>query len=358
MKVAIFLNSLAPTGTNIATRDFVTELSDKDDCLIDVYTLSPLANGDLEFENVNYITFNSVVSFANYDIIYSCTLRSDIFVFISRILFNRKALVKYISTMHNIVHEDLYYDYGRIVSNIFSRLWLFVKFKNDALVVSSDSMMQYYKQYRSSRNITVIEYGREECSSDSVMGMNRDLKLISPLKAKYRVIGTIGTLSKRKNYILVIDLLKRYDDICWISLGTGEEEEVINAELNRNGLMDRVLFLGLRPDSRPYYKFFDIFFHPSKSEGFALVIIDAMANKTPLLLARLPVYRAILKEDFVSYFDLNDMDSLFVAYDRLMNDGVFNKRCVNKAYEVYLSRFSIAMYGQKYYSLFKKVLKE
>jgi len=213
--------------------------------------------------------------------------------------------------------------------------------------------MKYYERFININKMTVIEYGRSEKSQMEFEIPNNDSKQILKLKKKYNIIGTIGRFSKRKNYVLVIELLLKYKNLCWVSLGSGEEEENIKHLIKRKGLENRVLFLGNRPDSRPYYTFFDIFFHPSRSEGFALVLIDAMSNKTPILLARLPIYQSILKPDMVSYFELNNNNSLFEAFDRITQDRYFTEMCIKKAYELYLKRFSISVYGQKYLKIFK-----
>ncbi|MDB9929101.1 glycosyltransferase family 4 protein [Schleiferiaceae bacterium] len=353
MKIAVILNSLSPAGTNIATKDFVDELIKSHNCKVDIYTLKAFSKGDLIFENVKKLNFFSVIPFDKYDVIYSCTLKSDVYVFLTKKFFIKNRKVKFVSTMHNVIEEDLFYDYGLLISKIFSRFWLFLKFDNDELVVSSESMMKYYQRYVNKNKMTLIEYGRSEKSLTNFEVQNNDRERILKLKEKYKIVGTIGVFSKRKNYALVAELLVKYKDLCWVNLGSGEEEENIKHIVKSEGLENRVLFLGNRPDSRPYYIFFDVFFHPSRSEGFALVLIDAMSNKTPILLARLSIYQSILKDDMVSYFDLDNNDSLFEAFDRIMQDRCFTEMCIEKAYETYLKRFSISVYGQKYFNLFK-----
>ena len=78
-----------------------------------------------------------------------------------------------------------------------------------------------------------------------------------------------------------------------------------------------------------------------------------MSNKKPILLARLPVYKSILKDDMVFYFELDNNKSLFDAFDKLIQNRISTNLHVEKAYKIYSNRFSISTYGKKYSMLFK-----
>ena len=353
MRIAIILNSLSSTGTNIATKDFVDELLKKQNIEITVFSLKSFKKGDLMFENVKFFNFFSIVKFQNFDIVYSSTLRSDFYVFLNKSIIRNNGKAVFITTIHNIIVEDLYYDYGLFISTIFSKLWIFVKRNNDKVVVSSASMLKHYEKSFDKSQLNLIEYGRSKVGFPKYEVPLSDIIQISKLKENFTIVGTIGSLIKRKNYVLVIDLLLKYDHLAWVCLGTGEDEMNLKDLVKENALQNRVLFLGNRPDSRPYYSFFDVFFHPSKSEGFALVLIDAMSNKTPILLARLTVYKSILKDDMVFYFNLNSKNSLFEQYEKLISDIKSTNLNVQKAFDVYENRFSITKYGENYFKLFK-----
>ena len=305
------------------------------------------------FENVKFFNFFSIVKFQNFDIVYSSTLRSDFYVFLNKSIIRNNGKAVFITTIHNIIVEDLYYDYGLFISTIFSKLWIFVKRNNDKVVVSSASMLKHYEKSFDKSQLNLIEYGRSKVGFPKYEVPLSDIIQISKLKENFTIVGTIGSLIKRKNYVLVIDLLLKYDHLAWVCLGTGEDEMNLKDLVKENALQNRVLFLGNRPDSRPYYSFFDVFFHPSKSEGFALVLIDAMSNKTPILLARLTVYKSILKDDMVFYFNLNSKNSLFEQYEKLISDIKSTNLNVQKAFDVYENRFSIIKYGEKYLKIFK-----
>lgn len=356
MRIAFILNSLANSGTNIATRDLIYQLKKSYILDIDVFVFDATDDGlHVNARTIN-IDFFSKVDFSKYDIVHSSTLRSDLFVCVKKLFSFKKDSAKYATSIHNIIEEDLLYTYGKFVSKVVSLIWLKIKKNNDAIVVSSESMYSFYQNLIDIKKLHIIEYGR---TIDPVVDFevpDSDIKIISKLKTNYKIIGTIGTLTKRKNYSVVIDLLNRYEDYAWVCLGIGDEYEILLELIKQNKLENRVEFLGFRTDSRPYYKYFDLLFHPSRSEGFSLVLIDAMSHKTPLLLSKLIVYESILKEDMVFYFDLDNNISLFNAFERLQQNGNQLSNAIEKSYAIYENKFSMDECGVKHYNIFKDLI--
>jgi glycosyltransferase involved in cell wall biosynthesis len=356
MKIAFFLNNLSNTGTNIATRDLIFQLRKSQDIeCIDVFFFDKVQN-ELEItENKIQISFFSIVNFSKYDIIHSSNLRSDFYVSINKSLFSVKKGTKYVTSVHSIIPEDLSFTYGNFISKLISPIWIKVKKNNDAIIVSSDSMFEYYKHLFINKNLNIIEYGRSIEPVNSFEIPETDIELISSFKKEYKVIGTVGSLIKRKNYEAVISLLKKNENYGWICLGLGEEHDNLLGLLKENILEQRVLFLGFKTDSRPYYKFFDLFFHPSRSEGFALVIIDAMSHKTPMLLSNLEVYKSIIKDDMAFYFELDDEVSLCNTFEKIDRGGISVEKVIEKSFLTYQTKFSIEKYGEKHFNIFNSL---
>lgn len=357
MKIAFFFNNLSNTGTNIATRDLIFQLKKTQDFeSIDVFFFDKVQN-ELEItESKVQISFFSKVDFSKYDIIHSSNLRSDFYVFLNKSFFSAKKKTKYVTSVHSIIPEDLSFTYGSVISKLISPIWIKIKKNNDAIVVSSDSMFKYYKDLFRNKKLNIIEYGRSIEPVDDFEIPETDIELISRFKKDYKVIGTVGSLIKRKNYEAVINLLKKDENYGWICLGLGEEHDNLLRLLKENVLEPRVLFLGFKTDSRPYYKFFDLFFHPSRSEGFALVIIDAMSHKVPMLLSNLEVYKSIIKDDMAFYFELDDEVSLCNTFERICQGGISVENAIEKSFMTYESKFSIEKYGEKHLTIFNSLI--
>lgn len=354
MKIAFVINDLSNTGTNIATRDLIFQLKKSYNIDSDIYYFD-VVNGELEFNvKKRRIRFLQQFDFSRYDIIHSSQFRSDLYVHLHKFL--RKSRTRFITSVHSIIEHDLTFTYGNLISRIVAPFWLNLKKNNDAIFVSSDSMHEHYKELFRRRNVNTIEYGRSIDPDLNFEFPSTDLETISAIKAKFKIIGTVGSLIKRKNYAVTVTLLKKYRDYAWICLGTGEEHAHLVQLLNDANVADRAVFLGFKTDSRPYYQYFDIFFHPSKSEGFPLVVIDAMSHKVPMLLNNLTVYRSNIKEDMAFYFDADNESSLYDAFERIQKNRQSAGNAVNKSYSVYRNKFSMECYVLKHYEVFNDIL--
>ncbi|MDK2886938.1 MAG: teichuronic acid biosynthesis glycosyltransferase TuaC [Thermosipho sp. (in: thermotogales)] len=122
---------------------------------------------------------------------------------------------------------------------------------------------------------------------------NNDKEL---LRKKYnipidkKILLTVGTLSKRKNQILVLKALKKMPEtisknILYILIGEGEEKENLVEFVNKNNLNEKVLFLGNKFSQEliDYYHLSDYFILTSLSEAMPLVYLEALASGLPII---------------------------------------------------------------------------
>lgn len=357
MRVAFIFNSLSNTGTNIATRDLIYQLIKSYDLDIDVFYFDALED-ELVINSVEkQIKFFDRIDFSNYNIVHSSNFRSDVYVFLNKtFLFNGKQ-TKYVTSVHSIIEEDFTFTHGKLVSKLIAPFWLRLKRNNDAIFVSSDSMLRHYQVLFQNRNVNTIEYGRSIEPIDGYQIPKEDIESILDLKSKFKTIGTVGSLIRRKNYSSTISLLKNHHDYAWICLGAGDDLQNLMALVKENSLENRVLFLGFKKDSRPYYQYFDMFFHPSRNEGFPLVVIDAMSHKVPMLLANLSIYKSIIKEDMASYFELDDELSLLRAFSKIASSQTFAANAIENCFLTYNTKFSLEEYGRKHYQVFQCLIK-
>lgn len=105
----------------------------------------------------------------------------------------------------------------------------------------------------------------------------------------------IGRFISVKNHEFLIDIIKDMvslnNNIKLILVGIGDEEENIIKKVEKVGLSNNVLFLGIRGDIPYILKSVDLFILPSISEGLGLVLLEAQASNVPCL-----VSEAIQKE--------------------------------------------------------------
>jgi len=104
------------------------------------------------------------------------------------------------------------------------------------------------------------------------------------------VVGTVGRLyndhKKITDIVEAINILKAFDKIKLLIVGSGGDEELIKQKAIDLGVKDRVIFSGYQFDTAPFYKLMDVFCIASQREGFGLVAAEAMLHKLPVIATR------------------------------------------------------------------------
>ncbi len=103
------------------------------------------------------------------------------------------------------------------------------------------------------------------------------------------VYGNVGQLSYRKNQTF---LLKIFQEICkrnpdsslWL-IGDGPERNVIEDEIKKSGLQDKVRLWGQRSDVNELMQGMDCFVFTTISEGLGIVAIESQATGLPTVIS-------------------------------------------------------------------------
>lgn len=123
------------------------------------------------------------------------------------------------------------------------------------------------------------------------------------------VVGHVGRFNQQKNHAFLLDVFaeikKIHGDAVLLLCGKGEKEFEIRNRVEKMGLSNSVLFLGVRSDIPQVLSAMDIFVFPSLYEGMPNTVIEAQATGLPCF-----VSDKITKEagvtDLVSFLPLRD----------------------------------------------------
>lgn len=100
------------------------------------------------------------------------------------------------------------------------------------------------------------------------------------------VIGTIGRLKERvkgtRYLIQAVHFLKERIDLGLVIVGSGSDEHVLQKLTRDLQLTEQIMFIK-EACSRDILRHFDLFVLPSLSEGFGLVLLEAMAEGRPIV---------------------------------------------------------------------------
>ena len=104
-----------------------------------------------------------------------------------------------------------------------------------------------------------------------------------------KVIGAVGRLTDAKNPFFAIDIMEKVfaieDKIIFWWIGNGVLDEEVARYVKDNKLDDKVFLLGARNDVPDLLQAMDVFFLPSKSEGFGLACLEASATGLPCIVS-------------------------------------------------------------------------
>ena len=102
-----------------------------------------------------------------------------------------------------------------------------------------------------------------------------------------QIIGSIGRLAPQKGFEYAIRAMKlvlaENPNARLVLAGDGPLEAELREEARRNGVEERVTFLGFRRDVPELLAAFDIFVHPSLWEGLSISLMEAMAAGKPIV---------------------------------------------------------------------------
>ncbi len=120
-----------------------------------------------------------------------------------------------------------------------------------------------------------------------------------------KIIGTIGELNKNKNQQALIEQARNNPEMCVAIVGSGENREMLDANVKKYNLENRVKLFGFIPASE-VLKGFDIFALPSLKEGSPYVLLEAKLAGLPILANRVGGIPEILDTD-IKEFSLEKM---------------------------------------------------
>lgn len=152
------------------------------------------------------------------------------------------------------------------------------------------------------------------------------------------MVIAVGRLVRFKGYDLLIRALARLLRVQRASLviiGDGEERSELERLIEKLGLQERVRLLGYQPNPWKYMKHADAFALPSRTEGFPLVIGEALALGLPVLAANCsPGVREYLQGNrYGLLIPPHDVEALTIGLERVLTDKVLRQRLIESAPE-------------------------
>jgi glycosyltransferase involved in cell wall biosynthesis len=169
------------------------------------------------------------------------------------------------------------------------------------------------------------------------------------------VVMSMGRFVKRKGFHTLIDAVAALPGVYLWLAGDGEERESLEAQVDTRGMRQRVRFLGWQDDTRPYVSGADIFVMPSSHEPLGNVILEAWAQKKPVVSSKSEGPLWFMQDGRNGLLaEIDDDTSFASAISNLLNDKVLSQQVVDGGHETLMNQFSEEAVASSYIELFKR----
>jgi glycosyltransferase involved in cell wall biosynthesis len=264
---------------------------------------------------------------------------SSLWITFTKLFFPKK---KFILTMDTVPGES--FSAGKIMDMCFKTYhaifgW-FIFGLPDVITLYGSSLIPYARKAGAKqKKLRVIPTGVE---LSKYRGDYTDVRKEFNIGKKTQIILFVGLIIDRKGIDTILNTLERLSnlDFKMILVGDGPNRKKFEELSRKQGLSDKVIFAGFRRDVKNFYRSADIFFFPSRGEGLAGSIMEAMASGLPIVSSRIPCTTDLILENQTGFLcGTEDIDAfstnlrtLIKQKDRRLLFGMRAKKVI-KAYE-------------------------
>lgn len=344
MKIAYIVPSLANKGPIVVVRDLVRLMTQNGhECVVLYFDDIKEISMECQCERIPF----KKRDFIEYDIVHSHGLRPDLFIFLFKPM---RSKTKFITTVHNYVYRDFYFQYNKIISLIVGSFWMLTLKRHDKIITLSKDAMRYYLKIHSSR---VLSYAYNTCIINNVSLTPEEKTVVSEFKKGKKLIGINALLTDRKGVDQIIKALPKLPQYKLFIVGDGKSRSQLENLVENLNLSNRVLFAGYIRDAKRFIPYYDIYAMPSRSEGMPISLLEAVVLKKPVLLSNISVFKELFEEDEVSFFELDNIDSLINAVKQIDSNM---EEYAGRAYSKFEKKYSPGQMYKTYLQLYEETI--
>jgi glycosyltransferase involved in cell wall biosynthesis len=223
-------------------------------------------------------------------------------------------------------------------------------FKNtDVLVCNTPGIADHVRRLGWTRGVEVIS---NFTTTELVAPVSR-MTLETPDGVP--VVMGMGRFVGSKRFNILIDAVSRLPDaFLWIA-GDGEERPALEALVEERGMTGRTRFLGWQKDTRPFVAAADIFVMPSSHEPLGNVILEAWAQKRPVVSSRSEGPSWFMRDGENGLLvDIDDVDQFAGAIGRIIAGPSLAATLGQGGYATLMHQFSEEATAAAYIKLFSR----
>jgi glycosyltransferase involved in cell wall biosynthesis len=317
---------------------------------VDVFTL--------EFSTFPRVVFfkriKEIIKENDYDIIHTHLIHADLFLAITKLLFNRK--LKIVSTKHGY-EEAFMMEHGLDHTKINKNFYYFSAYFAEKLINRS---------YAISKSLRSLYIKSRICNSTKLdliyTGFDYPTISLSETKRYSNCQLVIAArLTKLKGHIFAFNALKilklKFPDIVLLVIGTGKLQDELKRKAEELGIEKNVIFLGFQKNPREWMAVSDVVIFPSIAEGFGLVAIEAFSVKKPVVAFDVPAINEIVIHNETGLLAKPlDSQNLAENIESLLTDPNLRKLLTDKAFQSLTCFFNQRRMMEELEGFYKRVI--
>ena len=177
------------------------------------------------------------------------------------------------------------------------------------------------------------------------------------ISSQIKTIGMVGQLNQMKGHLFCLQALTMLKDegmnLEVYLVGDGAERGHLEEFCRDNGITAH--FPGNVHDVSNYYEKFDVFIHPSLSEGFGMVIVEAMSFGLPVIATNVGGIPEIISNGQNGLLvDSSSAESIKEALALLLSDEAMRRRLSENALSTYSEKYTFRNYIQRLESIYSE----
>jgi glycosyltransferase involved in cell wall biosynthesis len=143
----------------------------------------------------------------------------------------------------------------------------------------------------------------------------------------------VGLLNKRKAVDVILNVLAKQKNFIMLIVGDGPQRKKLEDMAVKLGIKDKVIFTGFRKDIGRFYKSADLLFFPSRGEGLAGAIMEAMLSKIPVLTTKIPCTTDLIEDNINGFLcPIGDIQCFSKKLKILLEDKKLREKMGEEGY--------------------------
>lgn len=221
-------------------------------------------------------------------------------------------------------------DYSTIELDVKSELAMWSKFDN-IVSISDDVTRAFLSTFPSLENkIVKIE---NILSKDFIEEQADLFNVENEMTGDSIKLLSIGRFCEQKNFDNVPEIASiiksKGIDFKWYIIGYGADENLIKSKIAQYNMEDTVIILGKKENPYPYIKACDIYLQPSRYEGKAVTVHEALILNKPIIITDYPTAHSQLTDGFDGVIVPMDIECSANEIARVIEDKELQQRLIS-----------------------------